>query len=79
MVSNLVPYGYKQQSLFPLATEENKPLMTALDRINNKWGQDTIQYGVTGTSKSWGMRQSFKSQAYTTSWQELPVVKASSV
>jgi DNA polymerase V len=77
ILSDIVAQGYKQQNLFSPTTGENKPLMTALDRINSKWGQETIQYGVTGTSKPWGLRQSHKSQAYTSSWQELPVVKAS--
>ncbi|MDO8946658.1 MAG: Y-family DNA polymerase [Desulfocapsaceae bacterium] len=79
LLSALSPQGYKQQSLFAPTTEENKPLMTALDRINDKWGQDTIRYGLTGAHKLWGMRQSYKSPAYTSSWQELPLVKASLV
>ncbi len=76
ILSDIMAEGYKQQSLFSPTTEENKPLMTALDRINSKWGKETIQYGMAGTSKSWGLRQSHKSPAYTGSWQELPVVKA---
>ena len=79
MVSDIVAPGYRQQSLFSPTTEQNKPLMSALDRINTKWGQDTIQYGMAGTHKPWGMHQSYRSQAYTTNWQELPVVKASLV
>ncbi len=77
MLAGLVPRGYRQQSLFAPATEENRPLMTALDQINARWGADTIRYGLTGTGKAWEMRQERKSPAYTTNWRELPVVKAS--
>ena len=77
MLSGLVSQGYRQQSLFFPTTEENRSLMTALDRINSKWGQDTIQYGMTGMQKPWEARQSHRSQAYTTDWHELPVVNAS--
>jgi DNA polymerase V len=76
MLAGLVPRGYRQQSLFAPATEENRPLMTALDQINARWGADTIRYGLTGTGKAWEMRQERKSPAYTTNWRELPVVKA---
>lgn len=79
ILSDIVAQGYRQQSLFAPTTAENKALMTALDRINSKWGQETIHYGMTGTSRPWGLRQSHKSQAYTSSWHELPVVKASLV
>ncbi|KAF0190101.1 MAG: DNA polymerase [Desulfobulbaceae bacterium] len=77
LLTGLVPQGPRQPSLFSPATAENKPLMSALDQINSKWGADTIRYGVTGAGKSWEMRQSYKSPAYTTNWLELPVVKAS--
>jgi len=76
MVSGLVPQGYRQQSLFFPMTEEKRSLMTALDCINSKWGQDAIQYGMTGIQKPWEARQSYRSQAYTTDWHELPVVNA---
>jgi len=76
MLAGLAPRGYRQQSLFAPEAAENRPLMTALDQINGKWGTDTIRYGLTGAGKSWEMRQSRKSPAYTTNWRELPVVKA---
>jgi DNA polymerase V len=72
---------YRQQDLFSFsqtAISEDKSLMTALDRINSKWGRQTIQYGMTTTAKDkpWMMQQTRKSPAYTTNWQELPMVKA---
>jgi len=59
--------------------KEDKELMTALDKINSKWGRSTIQYGMTtAEDKPWMMQQTRKSPAYTTNWQELPMVKAAS-
>ena len=79
MLAGIVKQGYKQQDLFSptIPVKEDKPLMTALDKINDKWGRSTIQYGMTeDTDKPWSMQQTRKSPAYTTNWQELPVVKA---
>jgi DNA polymerase V len=69
--------GYKQLDLFSLSTaKEDKSLMAGLDKINGKWGRNTIQYGMTkAADKPWSIQQSQKSPAYTTKWQELPVVK----
>jgi len=74
---------YRQQDLFSFsqsAISEDKQLMTALDRINGKWGRQTIQYGMTtAENKPWMMQQTRKSPAYTTNWHELPVVKTPSM
>ncbi|MBW6520598.1 MAG: Y-family DNA polymerase [Desulfoarculaceae bacterium] len=76
MLAGIVSQGYRQQELFSRTTvKEEKPLMAALDRINNKWGRHIIQYGMTAGDRPWSMQQSRKSPAYTTNWQELPVVK----
>ncbi len=80
MLAGIVKQGYRQQDLFSFlrpAEKEDKQLMTALDRINSKWGRSTIQYGMTTAEyKPWSMQQTRKSPAYTTNWQELPVAKA---
>ena len=81
MLAGIVKQGSsRQQDLFSFsqpAVKEDKQLMTALDRINNKWGRSTIQYGMTtAEDKPWAMQQTRKSPAYTTNWQELPVAKA---
>jgi DNA polymerase V len=74
---------HRQQDLFSFsqsAISENKRLMTALDRINGKWGRQVIQYGMTTAEhKPWMMQQTRKSPAYTTNWHELPEVKTASV
>ena len=72
----LVPESYYQPNLFTGQDKKSGPLMAALDRINGKWGRCTIQHAAAGLTKPWRNRQQKKSAAYTTSWQELPVVKA---
>ncbi|EKD41019.1 MAG: DNA-directed DNA polymerase, partial [uncultured bacterium] len=48
----------------------------ALDRINDRWGKDTLQYASAGLTKPWHHKQAMKSPSYTTNWRELPVVAA---
>lgn len=77
LLLDLRPQECRQGELFaqpePLAGRE---LMAALDRVNHRWGRDTLRYAATGLVRPWWHRQARKSPAYTTSWQELPVAKA---
>ena len=78
LLTGIVKPGFRQQDLFSVASpsKEDKPLMAALDAINEKFGRRTIQFGMTvAGDKQWAMQQTQRSPAYTTSWNELPVVK----
>ncbi len=77
MVTELVPQDRIQRNLFGQENRESPPLMATVDRINQAWGKNTIRFAGEGLKKSWQMKQSHKSPAYTTSWAEIPVVKAS--
>jgi DNA polymerase V len=77
MLTGLGKATMQQQHLFiPSEDARNKPLMQALDRINDRWGRDTLHYASSGLAREWSMKQVWKSPAYTTSWAELPVVGA---
>lgn len=76
MLTELTNKGKIQQNLFQPPPPNNGAVMDALDRINNRWGGNTIQYASSGIAKPWRMSQEHKSPAYTTSWKELPVVQA---
>ena len=78
MLTELTKTGMRQQNLFHPLPKENEALMDALDRINSRWGRNTVQYASSGLTKPWCMSQERKSPSYTTSWNELPVVRASS-
>ncbi len=77
MLTELVPQHCQQRNLFYQPQQESVALMDALDRVNDRWGKGTLQFAATGFKKSWGMRRSKVSPAYTTNWADLPVVKAS--
>ncbi|MCI5223262.1 MAG: Y-family DNA polymerase [Candidatus Electrothrix sp. AR4] len=77
MLTGLSSSGIRQHSLFFRSEEEQvNPLMEAVDRINDKWGRDTLRYGCTGLRRAWSSKRLMKSPAYTTDWGELPVAKA---
>lgn len=77
MLTEILPAHHQQMNLFNSFVTENPELMQAFDRINQKWGRQTIQVATAGLTKTWKMVQSLKSPAYTTSWAELPVASAS--
>jgi len=77
LLSGLVPENYEQLRLFDIPTSRTTSLMTAVDRINKRWGRDTIQVAAAGLAKRWRFRQLKKSPAYTTRWSDIPTVKAS--
>jgi DNA polymerase V len=49
-------------------------LMKAMDEINQKFGKDTIRFAGVRTEGDWMMKQTRKSQRYTTDWNELMTV-----
>jgi len=56
--------------------EHAKEIMEALDRINRKYGSDTIRYAATGNTAHQKWKTSFqrRSPSYTTDWNQLPRV-----
>jgi hypothetical protein len=46
-------------------------LVGAMDSINNKFDKHSLRLGTQPLKPTWGMRQSNKSQSYTTSWDDL--------
>ncbi len=67
------PLFLKAEDLY---TAEKKTLMRAVDRINRKWGNETVRCASSGVERKWSMRRAFSSGNFTTDWDELPVVKA---
>lgn len=76
MLTEIIPATCRQRSLFE-PIKNDKDLMNALDRINRKWGANTVRYAVSGFKRTWTFRRDHLSRAYTTKWDQLPVVKAS--
>jgi len=76
MLAEIMPEAYRQGNLFNQGRDDRN-LMGALDSINAKWGQSTVQYAAAGFKKAWMFKREKLSNAYTTQWDQLPVVKAS--
>jgi len=73
----LVEANLSQTSLFDTApSPKSQQLMETLDHINQHLGAGSIQYGAVGLKQAWRTRVGYPSKRYTTSWDELPLVKA---
>jgi DNA polymerase V len=55
---------------------KRQKLMKIIDKVNAKQGKDTIFYGAMGVEPYWKMRSDKRSSRFTTSWNELAVVKS---
>jgi DNA polymerase V len=77
LMLDLVPSDQQQSALFGPSSDERERCgrrMEAIDRINRTFGQQTIHIGSEALSNHWKMRAQLKSPAYTTRWDELPLV-----
>jgi DNA polymerase V len=78
MLTALVPASQIQNDLFDHPDRERSSrLMRTLDRLNDRMGAGTLRYAAEGFSKHWRARFERRSPAYTTTWRDLPVAKAS--
>jgi DNA polymerase V len=61
------------------APEARPRLMAALDLVNQRYGRGTLKLasaGVGVTPRNWTMKQELRTPAYTTRWEDMPVVRA---
>lgn len=80
MLLDLVPKQMEQLALFDdsqAIPEDNDRLMAVIDDINRAYGRDSVRLGGAALSNAWRMRQAMLSPAYTTRWEDLPVVRLS--
>jgi len=75
MLSEITPNTQRQNDLFaePEQAEDSK-LMAVLDRVNQRFGRGVVRISSQDAGEDWGMRQERKSPAYTTCWNDVPVV-----
>ena len=79
MLYDIVQVNSRQLTLLeacaPEADERKAALMTAMDKINDRFGRDSLRSGAQGPKNPfWAMRRDKKSPHYTTNWDELPKV-----
>ncbi len=56
--------------------DKHKSAMGAVDGINFIWGRDMIKFASSGIEQDWRMKMCFRSNRYTTCWDELLTVRA---
>ena len=59
--------------------EDKGTLMTTLDKLNGRYGKGTIilgSAGLDGDKRAFSMKQERRTPAYTTSWEDIPIVRA---
>lgn len=75
ILSGLVPNEHLTRRMFDDAKyRQQHKLMKAVDEINRRFGKDTIRLGLRQDAGLWQMKQTRKSQGYTTNWNELLTV-----
>ncbi len=76
VLSEIIPEKEAQESLFfnREAFEKKAGLMDTVDRLNTKYGSNTLTYASSGLVNPWQMRRESLSFRYTTHWNEIPVV-----
>jgi DNA polymerase V len=71
---DLVDGSHEQKDLFN-AEPNNENLMHVFDKLNEKYGRNTVFLGAQGTEQKWAMRRKMLTPQYTTKWQDIPKVK----
>ena len=75
IVTGLVPEDNFQLDLFSEENPKHKPLMNAIDYINRKYKTNRVKLGSQDLERTWKMRQERLSPKYTTSINDVIVVK----
>lgn len=78
MLMNLQPDTQRQAVLFDAGPDRARSVraMAAFDAINDRFGRDTLHLGSAGVARRWAMLSENRTPRYTTSWAELPKVRA---
>jgi DNA polymerase V len=77
MLMELTPVARRQGHLLePTEDERTAARLAVMDQINGRWGAGTLRLAREGFLQPWAMRQHHRSPAYTTRWDDLPVVRA---
>jgi len=74
ILSGLADKYSSQDYLWPIENVERSRLTQVIDAINFKFDKQSIRLATQPINPIWKMKQSRKSQSFTTSWKELLVV-----
>lgn len=69
---DLVPAANVSDGLFERSdSAASRACMRAVDRLNHRFGRDTVTFAAAGVRGTWKPRSVFRSPRYTTRWDEL--------
>ena len=71
---DLTDLQHQQFDLFS-GSKGNPELMKAMDKLNQRYGRDTVFISAQGTQVKWGMRRHFLTPQYTTNWKNIPLIR----
>lgn len=74
-LSIISPVEHAQAELFSVPTT-TAGIAQLLDQLNHRWGRETVRVGDRMLGDKWRVKEAYISPRYTTSWSDLPVVKA---
>ena len=77
ILSDLSTHTPLQMDLFDNKPTDlrSKQFMQIMDKINTRFGRQTIRLAAEGHKKPWNARAELRSPNYTTEWSELPLVR----
>jgi DNA polymerase V len=55
--------------------KKTQAFLSVFDKINQRYGKDTLRLATEGFDNAWNPRLDFSSPAYTTRWGDLPKIK----
>lgn len=70
---NLHSKTHQQWDLFN-PPQENEPLMNVFDKINQRYGSESVFFMAQGIDVKWGMRRDLLTPQYTTNWKHIPYI-----
>jgi DNA polymerase V len=78
LLTDIGPDARRQLPVFAdgAYTGAQQRLMGAVDRINARYGSNTVQCASSGTAKTWSMQRRYMSRCFTTRWSDIPVARA---
>lgn len=71
IVSGICPENEKQFNMFEDEPVNHRKAMSAIDKLNFKYGTKKLKLGSQALDKTWKMRQDQLSPNYTTNWNEI--------
>jgi DNA polymerase V len=76
LLADLCPASAAPLDVFAAASPRRAALMAVMDRLNAKYGRDTLFPAAAGVERRWETRAARRSPRYTTRLSELPRVRA---